>query len=71
MHGNSELDRKFVQILQIARPVDVGKKAWLPVTAPLHDMLGDAEEIQSGGRVACPILRSAVGPASFIQDPIR
>ena len=48
MHGNSELERKFVQILQVGCPVDVGKEAWLPAISPLHDMLGDAGEIQWG-----------------------
>ncbi|WP_277420170.1 hypothetical protein [Xanthomonas sp.] len=41
MYGDPKLERKLMQILQVAYPVVVGKEAWLPVIAPLHDMLSD------------------------------
>ncbi|AJC44498.1 hypothetical protein SB85_00610 [Xanthomonas sacchari] len=48
MHGNAELECQFVQILQVAYTIDVSKEAWLPIIAPLHDMLSDAWKIQTG-----------------------
>jgi len=48
MHGDAELERQLPQVLQIARPVDVGEEARLPIIAPLHDVLGNTGKIQSG-----------------------
>lgn len=48
MHGNAELEFQFVQILQVAYAINVGKEAWLPIIAPLHDMLSDVWKIQTG-----------------------